>query len=85
MEFGAACREFGTCCSFGRVAEALVQVLPCLMPLRARFFVAYNAEFLSRMRAKLGLVVELSSDGELIAALLDAMAATSCDFTNTFR
>ncbi len=45
----------------------------------------YEAAFLHRFRAKLGLAQALPQDGALIEALLDRMARQGVDFTRTFR
>ncbi|WP_106477675.1 protein adenylyltransferase SelO [Phytohalomonas tamaricis] len=45
----------------------------------------YEAEWLTVMRAKLGLAQEEEGDRELVEALLEAMHAGRADFTLTFR
>ena len=50
-----------------------------------RFQELYEAEWLSGMRAKLGLVTEEPEDGALVDDLLDWMQGRAADFTNTFR
>ncbi|HAQ06653.1 MAG TPA: YdiU family protein [Bacillus bacterium] len=47
--------------------------------------VLFEAEFLSGMRAKLGLFGEEKDDKELISGLLNLMQKHRADFTNTFR
>jgi uncharacterized protein YdiU (UPF0061 family) len=78
----------------------LAQFATCLLPLidpdrdRAialataavhRFGPIYEAAWLDRFRAKLGLAVAEPEDAELIEALLGRMAETEADFTLTFR
>lgn len=46
---------------------------------------AFDAAYLSGMRAKLGLREQRADDPALAAALLDIMAANSVDYTNLFR
>lgn len=50
-----------------------------------RFPAQYRNEWLSVMRAKLGLAAERESDAELIGELLEAMHAGRADFTLSFR
>lgn len=45
----------------------------------------FEHAYRDRFRAKLGLLEAHSDDADLIAALLQAMAETRADFTNTFR
>ena len=45
----------------------------------------WQAEWLARFRAKLGLATAQDRDGDLISSLLDRMARTGADFTRTFR
>ncbi|MFM8332046.1 MAG: protein adenylyltransferase SelO [Candidatus Methylumidiphilus sp.] len=45
----------------------------------------FEQAYLARFRAKLGLREIAEGDAELIDGLLQAMAATGADFTNTFR
>ncbi|SFP09065.1 protein adenylyltransferase SelO [Tranquillimonas alkanivorans] len=77
----------------------LAQFATCLLPLIDddrdaavetatqavhRFPDVFAAAWLRVFRAKLGLAGEEDGDAELIQALLDRMAATGADFTNTF-
>jgi uncharacterized protein YdiU (UPF0061 family) len=48
------------------------------------FYTAYETEWLSMMRRKLGLTEPHLNDNELIKALLDWMENTGADYTNTF-
>ena len=77
----------------------LAQFASCLLPLMGeqeaaieaatasinRFPEIYEAEWLRRFRAKIGLVTEEDGDAGLIEALLTRMAEGSADFTRTFR
>lgn len=45
----------------------------------------FEQAYLGRFRAKLGLLQTHADDADLIAALLEAMAETGADFTNSFR
>jgi len=77
----------------------LAQFASCLVPLMGPqdaaiaegtaavngFAPAYQAAYLARFRAKLGLADQDDGDGDLIAGLLDRMAANGADFTNTFN
>jgi uncharacterized protein YdiU (UPF0061 family) len=45
----------------------------------------WQAEWLARFRAKLGLITAQDGDAALIESLLGRMAATGADFTRTFR
>ena len=55
----------------------------------ARFDEIYAAEYLRRMRAKLGIrharPTDDAADVQLIEALLDVMHQSGADFTHTFR
>lgn len=78
----------------------MAQLASCLLPLidpdpdkavePAQDIIAdyadqYQAAWLGRFRAKLGLATEQDGDQALIEALLDRMARTGADFTRTFR
>ncbi|MFN3294397.1 MAG: protein adenylyltransferase SelO [Gemmobacter sp.] len=78
----------------------MAQLASCLLPLidadpdRAiepatevlhRFADLWQAEWLARFRAKLGLATAHEGDRALIEALLDRMARSGADFTRTFR
>ncbi|WP_035025983.1 protein adenylyltransferase SelO [Gemmobacter nectariphilus] len=54
-------------------------------PLVHGFADIYQAEWLTRFRAKLGLVRALDGDQALIESLLDRMARLGVDFTRAFR
>src|SRR5690606_32651866 len=45
----------------------------------------YQAEWLARFGAKIGLAAARAEDEDLIGGLLDLMAAEEADFTRTFR
>lgn len=61
-----------------RAVEAATEVVHEFAPL-------YQAAWLARFRAKLGLLTQDASDAELIEALLGHMAAQQADFTRIFR
>ncbi len=61
-----------------RAVEAATEVVHEFAPL-------YQAQWLARFRAKLGLTTQDASDAALIEALLERMAAQRADFTRTFR
>lgn len=78
----------------------MAQLASCLLPLidpdpdkavePAQAIIAgyadqYQAAWLARFRAKLGLATEQDGDRALIETLLDRMARTGADFTRTFR
>ena len=77
----------------------LAQFASCLLPLMGeeeaaieaatasinRFPEIYEAEWLRRFRAKIGLVTEEDGDAGLIETLLTRMAEGHADFTRTFR
>ncbi|MGB5558289.1 MAG: YdiU family protein [Paracoccaceae bacterium] len=77
----------------------LAQFASCLLPLMGekdaaiaaatqavhRFPVIYADEYLTVFRAKIGLTSAEDGDAALIQNLLDWMAASGADFTNTFR
>ena len=78
----------------------MAQLASCLLPLidpdpdkavePAQAIIAgyadqYQAAWLARFRAKLGLATEHDGDRALIETLLDRMARTGADFTRTFR
>lgn len=83
----------------GIIAWNLAQFASCLVPLMpdedaavARFTEMVNAvperveaEWLTLMRAKLGLGTAQAEDEQLILDLLTLMAQNQADFTNTFR
>lgn len=48
------------------------------------FATQFQAEWLAVFRAKIGLTTAEDTDGELIQTLLNRMATTGADFTNTF-
>ena len=74
-----------------RLAAALAPILPAELTSAhvARFDEIYAAEYLGRMRAKLGIrharPTDDASDAQLIEALLDVMHQSGADFTHTFR
>jgi uncharacterized protein YdiU (UPF0061 family) len=49
------------------------------------FAPAFQAEYISGFRSKLGLATEREEDGQLVQGLLGAMAANQVDFTLLFR
>jgi len=61
--------------------QAVAQAQGAIDAFPARFEAAY----LDRFRAKLGLRAVHPDDGALVAALLQAMAEAGADFTNSFR
>ena len=78
----------------------MAQLASCLLPLidadpdRAiepatevlhGFESRWQAEWLARFRAKLGLAIAQDGDKELVETLLDRMARVGADFTRTFR
>ncbi len=77
----------------------LAQFASCLLPLMGeldpaveaattsinRFPEIYEAEWLRRFRAKIGIVTEDAGDAALIETLLTNMAEGEADFTRTFR
>lgn len=78
----------------------LLRLAECLLPLLHEdqgmamelaqstvdaFPVRFKAAHLERFRAKLGLTVALPEDSDLIADLLQVMAESSADFTNSFH
>ncbi len=78
----------------------LAQLATCLLPLMGDdrdaaieaatevvhgFAQIYQAEWLARFRAKIGLATEAPGDLDLIEALLSRMALLRTDFTRTFR
>ena len=83
----------------GVAAWNLAQLATALLPLMGdrdaaieaatasvhRFEPLFQAAWLARFRAKLGLQLAEEDDTALVNGLLDAMAAGSADFTNTFR
>jgi len=50
-----------------------------------QYWDAFHENWLSGMRAKLGMIREESGDADLIAELLDLMKRHKLDYTNTFR
>jgi len=79
--------------NMARLATALLPILegsrePAIEQARAAlagFLPCYEAEWLARFRAKLGLATAEEGDGALIADLLAGMARGGADFTRTFR
>ncbi|WP_172331352.1 YdiU family protein [Mangrovicoccus sp. HB161399] len=84
----------------GIAAWNLAQFATCLLPLidedrdRAvelatesvhRFPPLYEAAFLAKFRAKLGLATEEEDDWQLVLDLMEAMEQGQADFTNAFR
>ncbi len=83
----------------GVAAWNLAQLATSLLPLMGerdaaieaatasvhRFEPLFQAAWLARFRAKLGLAQAEERDAELVEGLLAAMAAGGADFTNTFR
>ena len=65
----------------GEQALAIVQATEAVQ----RFAGLYQAEWLARFRAKLGLLTADAGDGDLISDLLARMAAQGADFTRTFH
>lgn len=78
----------------------MAQLASCLLPLMGtdqdkavaeatamvhRFAPDYEAAWLARFRAKIGLATEASGDAALIETLLGRMATLSADFTRVFR
>jgi len=49
------------------------------------FAPVFQAEWLRRFRAKIGLITEEPEDQDLIVGLLQRMSSSRADFTNTFR
>ena len=71
-----------------KLAEALDPILPLAegqKVIKEEYSSAFEREYLSRVRRKLGLQQEREGDSELVRALLDTMQKTNADFTNTFR
>lgn len=62
----------------GRAVEIATEIVHEFAPL-------YQAEWLARFRAKLGLVTAQDGDRELIETLLSRMASLGSDFTRSFR
>ena len=62
----------------GKAIELAIVVVNDFMP-------RFNAQFLSRMRRKIGLASEQDSDAELVRALFATMQSAGADFTLTFR
>jgi uncharacterized protein YdiU (UPF0061 family) len=62
----------------GRAIELGTAVVKDFMPV-------FDAQFLTRMRRKIGLASETESDVELISALFATMQSAGADFTLTFR
>ena len=79
--------------NLARFAETLVPIIDA-DPARATelaqaviddFPQLFESQWLTAMRAKLGLQIPQDKDAELIAGLLDTMHANDADFTLTFR
>ena len=70
-----------------KLAEALDPILPLSagQQIIEEYMPAFEREYLSRMRRKLGLQQEQEGDSQLVRALMDTMQKTYADFTNTFR
>jgi uncharacterized protein YdiU (UPF0061 family) len=79
--------------NLARFAETLLPLIDAvperaIEPASARvsgFAAAFAEHWLTGMRAKLGLVLAESGDGELVQSLLTVMQANQADFTLTFR
>lgn len=76
-----------------RLAETLLPLLspveaeapPLAREVLATFNTQFHQAYFGGLRAKLGLREEQEGDEALFAALLETMARTGADFTNTFR
>jgi len=71
-----------------KLAEALEPVLPLEDTeeiSNSYFKEVYQSHFLSKMRKKLGLTVEIEDDKKLVEELLSVMKESYGDFTNIFR
>lgn len=71
-----------------KLAEAIAPLLPVELSLKIleEFDLAFEGHYLAKMRKKLGLVdEEKPGDKQLVDSLLQVMADTGADFTNTFR
>jgi uncharacterized protein YdiU (UPF0061 family) len=62
----------------GKAIELATEVVRDFMP-------RFDAQLLTRMRRKIGLVSEREGDAELVSALFAAMQSGGADFTLTFR
>ncbi len=74
--------------NLARFAETLLSIdddRPAYEAALAEFGTQYEAEYLHRMRAKLGLVKDDADDAELIAQWLNALEAAGADFTLAHR
>jgi len=69
----------------GTALMPLIEDLEAAQAALDGFAPVFQAEWLRLFRAKLGLCAEEDGDGDLIQALLSAMADGQADFTNTFR
>jgi len=56
-----------------------------LEPLLDLYDTVYKERYLNKMRKKLGLVLQLGGDQELVDSLLSTMQQTGADYTNTMR
>lgn len=70
-----------------KLAEAIKDVVPITetKPHVDLFDQEFSDHYKKKMRAKFGLVKELSEDGDLVEAFLETMQETGSDFTNSFR
>lgn len=79
--------------NLARLAEALLPLFAEEQPEAAdfangvleRFEGRFHKEWLGMMRRKTGLLAEEEGDADLVQDLLDRMAASGADYTNTFR
>jgi len=79
--------------NLARLAEALLPLIDADTNLAVQrataviepFIALFDAQFLARLRRKLGLTTAEEGDAALTAALLQAMQGAAADFTLTFR
>ncbi len=69
----------------GTALMPLIDDLEAAQSALDRFAPTFQGEWLRLFRAKIGISTEEETDGDLIQALLAAMAENQADFTNAFR